>query len=207
MHAGLQVAWFGAARELDGDFIDGGEVLVEREGYTRSRHSFTINGEWLADLSWRGRRRAFYRNERKRYEISVGPLQKLVRIISDDGKESQLIERSRTRQRARRLRIEMAEGANFCLFEKASRGPRQPATILVRKPFETLVLVECSYQIQERTQTTVRITIKPGMKGEERYLHRIMALITCWIILQRRRSGLKPHRIKEQERPGPKRTQ
>jgi len=35
------------------------------------------------------------------------------------------------------------------------------------------------------------------MKWEARFLHRLLALIVCRIILERRRSGSQPQRVKE----------
>jgi hypothetical protein len=44
--------------------------------------------------------------------------------------------------------------------------------------------------------------INPVMKWEARFVHRLLALSVCRIILERRRSGSRPLRVKEMKLRG-----
>ncbi|MGH9761854.1 MAG: hypothetical protein ACREDR_22780 [Blastocatellia bacterium] len=197
INKGAQVVWGGMGRPLDRDFVEEGELLVRREGFSRARHSFALNGNRLGRLRWRGLRRAEYEGGEARYDIYVGALEKGVRLISQSGGESRLIERSRPNKRGEGLRIEMAEGATFCMSEARGVRGRLTAAVVIRKAFQTTDLLVCSYETRRRTQTTLRIVVTPDMKRESRFFHRIIALVACWVILERRRQGGQPMKRKE----------
>jgi hypothetical protein len=46
----------------------------------------------------------------------------------------------------------------------------------------------------------VRVEVKPVMKWEARFIHRLLALTVSRIILERRHAGSQPRRIKEKPR-------
>jgi len=185
---------------FENDFIGDGEVTVSREGNSRARHRFDFNGETVARLQWRGLRRAAYIAEGVRYEITVGPLDRRISIISEDGNESFLVERSRANPNRGELRVEMAEGDNFCLTRVQDSRLRADCSLTVSKQFYTSTLLVFRFNPRRRTQTTTQITIKPVMKWEARYTHRLLALIVCRIIVERRRFGSRAVRLKEKPR-------
>ena len=186
-----------AGEVFERDFIGSGEVIVQRVGQSRAQHIFTVNGRTVARLRWRGSRRAIYEAEDARWDINVGALDKCISIISDDGSESSLVERSRANPNKETLRIEMAEGDNFCLMRSWDSRLRADASFVVNKQFYVSKLLVFHFNMRQRTQTTARVVINPVMKWEARFLHRLLALIVCRIILERRRSGSLPQRVKE----------
>ena len=47
-----------AGEAFERDFLGAAEILVRREGHSRARHLFTVNGRTIARLRWHGQRRA-----------------------------------------------------------------------------------------------------------------------------------------------------
>ncbi|MEW6211780.1 MAG: hypothetical protein AB1631_25715 [Acidobacteriota bacterium] len=186
-----------AGEVFERDFIGASEIIVRREGHSRVRHIFTLNGRRIARLKWRGLRRAIYEADGLKFEINVEALDRRISIISEDGSESFLIRRSRANPNRDRLTVEMAEGDDFYLERSRGGMLRSQSSITVHKKFYQSTLLVFCFDTDRRTQTTVRIEVLPAMKWEARYLHRLIALIACRIILERRHSGAQPVRVKE----------
>ncbi|MFY9572013.1 MAG: hypothetical protein WAV20_11495, partial [Blastocatellia bacterium] len=129
--------------------------------------------------------------------IKVGALDKRISIISDDCGASFLVERSRANPNKEELRGEMAEGDNFCVMRSWDSRFRAEASFVVHKQFYYSSLLVFHFNMRSRTQTTARIVINPVMKWEARFMHRLLALIVCRIILERRHSGSRRLRVKE----------
>ena len=197
MQTGLASLIAMAGEAFERDFMGAGEVIVQRVGHSRVQHVFTVNGQTIALLRWRGLRRAVYEAEGTKWDISVGALEKRISIVSDDGCESFLVERSRANPNKEVLRVEMAEGDNFCLMRSWDSRLRREASFVVSKEFYCSKLLVFRFNMGQRTQTTARIVINPVMKWEARFMHRLLALIVCRIILERRHSGSRRLRIKE----------
>lgn len=190
-----------AGEAFERDFMGAGEVIVRRVGQSRVRHVFTSNGTTVGRLRWRGLRRAVYEADGAKWDINVGALDKRIAIVSDDGAESFLLERSRANPNTEELRIEMAEGDNFCLKRSWDSRLRADASFVVSKQFYASKLLVFHFNMRKRTQTTTRIVINSVMKWESRFMHRLLALIVCRIILERRHSGGRRLRVKEEIRP------
>lgn len=190
-----------AGEVFERDFMGAGEVVVRRVGQSRVRHVFTSNGVVVGRLRWRGHRRAVYEADGRKWDINVGALDKRIVIVSDDGSESFLVERSRANPNKEELRVEMAEGDNFCLKRSWDSRLRAEASFVVSKQFYVSKLLVFKFNMRKRTQTTARIVINSVMKWEARFMHRLLALIVCRIILERRHSGARRLRIKEEIRP------
>lgn len=186
-----------AGETFERDFIGANEIIVRREGHSRVRHIFTVDGRRIGRLKWRGLRRAIYEADGSKFEINVGALDRRISIISADGSESFLIRRSRANPNRDRMVIEMAEGDDFCLDRSRKGSLRSQSSISVHKKFYQSTLLIFCFDTDRRTQTTVRIEVTPSMKWETRYLHRLIALVVCRIILERRHSGAQPVRVKE----------
>jgi hypothetical protein len=201
MQKGVQILSAAAGEAFERDFMGDGEVIVRREGHSRARHLFTKNGRTIARLRWHGHRRAVYEADGLRLDISVGALDRRITIIGEDGNESWLVERSRANPHREDLRAEMAEGDNFCLMRLLGSRFRAEESLVVHKEFYTSTLLVFHFEARRRTQTTVRIQVQPVMKWESRFIHRLLALTVCRIILERRHSGSKPLRVKEKARP------
>jgi hypothetical protein len=199
MQKGAEILRASAGEAYERDLLGQGEILVQREGYSRISHVFVQNRKTLARLKWYGMRRAVYEAEGIRYDINIGALAKRIRVVSEDGSESLLIERSRGNARQEDLRVEMAEGDNFCLTRSWNKRLRYDASLELHKAFYRSTLLVYRYDVKRRTQTTVRIMVKPTMKREAKFTHRLLALVVCRIILERRKSGARPHRIKEKQ--------
>jgi hypothetical protein len=197
MYAGLTSSIAIAGEVFERDFMGAGEVIVQRVGHSRVEHVFLANGRTIARLRWRGLRRAVYEVNGTRWDINVGALDKRIAIISDDGSESFLVQRSRANPNKERLRVEMAEGDDFCLMRSWDSRFRAEASFIVNKEFYCSTLLVFQFNMRQRTQTTARIVVNPVMKWEARFTHRLLALIVCRIILERRHSGSRPLRIKE----------
>src|SRR5512138_1063775 len=133
MQAGLASLIAAAGEAFERDFLGATEVIVRRVGHSRAQHVFSVNGRTIARLRWRGLRRAVYEAEGNRWDINVGALDKRISIISDDGGESCLVERSRANPNKERLRVEMAEGDNFCLMRSWTSRRRAEASLAVHK--------------------------------------------------------------------------
>jgi hypothetical protein len=200
MKTGVEILKAAAGEAFDRDFMGGGEIVVRREGFSRARHLFTINDRTIARLRWRGMRRAVYEIDGTRFEINVSALDKRISVISDDGSESFLIERSRTNPHREDLRVEMAEGDDFCVVKSWDSRFRSESSYSIHKEFYTSTLLVFRFETRRRTQTTVRIEVKPVMKWEARFIHRLLALTVCRIILERRHSGSHRQRVKEKPR-------
>ena len=142
-----------------------------------------------------------YEAEGAKWDITVAALDKRISIISDDGCESFLVERSRANPNKEELRVEMAEGDNFCLMRSTDSRLRADASFVVHKQFYCSRLLVFHFNMRRRTQTTARVVVNPVMKWEARFMHRLLALISCRIILERRHSGSRPLRTKEMK-PG-----
>lgn len=197
MQAGLASLIAAAGEAFERDFLGATEVIVRRVGHSRVQHVFSVNGRTIARLRWRGLRRAVYEAEGTRWDINVGALDKRISIISDDGGESCLVERSRANPNKERLRVEMAEGDNFCLMRSCDSRLRAEGSFVVHKQFYCSKLLVFHFNMRRRTQTTARVVINPVMKWEARFVHRLLALSVCRIILERRHSGCRPQRVKE----------
>jgi hypothetical protein len=198
MKAGIEILSARAGDVFDRDFIGAGEIIVRREGHSRARHVFTINGRTIARLRWRGMRRAVYETEGSSCDIRVGALDRSITLISSDGGESSLHPLSPGNPRREDLRVEMAEGDNFCLYRSIDSRLRSADAFIVHKEFYNSTLLVFRFDNRRRTQTTVRVEVNPTMKWEARFTHRLLALVVCRIILERRHSGLQPVRLKEQ---------
>jgi hypothetical protein len=186
-----------AGETFERDFIGASEIIVRREGHSRVRHIFTLDGRRIARLKWRGLRRAVYEADGSRFEINVEALDRRISIISLEGSESFLIRRSRANPNRDRMIVEMAEGDDFYLERSRRSALRSQSAITVHKKFYQSTLLVFCFDTDRRTQTTVRIEVTPSMKWESRYLHRLIALVVCRIILERRHSGAQPVRVKE----------
>ena len=197
MQTGLASLIAMAGEVFERDFMGAGEVIVQRVGHSRVQHVFTVNGHTIARLRWRGLRRAVYEAEDARWDINVGALDKRISIISGDGCESFLVERSRANPNKEELRAEMAEGDDFCVKRSWDSRLRAEASFIVHKQFYASRLLVFHFNMRRRTQTTARIVVTPVMKWESRFMHRLLALVVCRIILERRRSGSRPLRVKE----------
>ena len=202
MQAGLASLIAATGEVFERDFLGPGEVIVQRVGHSRVQHVFTVNGRTIALLRWRGLRRAVYEADGARWDINVGALDRRISIISEDGCESSLVERSRSNPNKEELRIEMAEGDNFCLMRSWDSRLRAEGSFVVHKQFYCSRLLVFHFNMRRRTQTTARVVINPVMKWEARFVHRLLALSVCRIILERRRSGSRPLRVKEMKLRG-----
>ncbi len=200
MYAGNETRISAAGEVFERDFIGECEVVVRREGHSRARHTFSVNGHIIARLRWRGMRRAVYEAEGACFDINVVALERRISIISEDGSESWLRERSRANPNRAGLRVEMAEGDNFRLLRSRDSRLRSRVSIKVQKQFYASTLLVFQFDKRLRTQTTTRIKVNAVMKWEARFVHRLLALIVSRIILERRHSGARPLRIKEEPR-------
>jgi hypothetical protein len=200
MYAGNKTLLSAAGEVFERDFMGECEVVVRREGHSRVRHLFSVNGRTIARLRWRGMRRAVYEADGARFDISVGALDRRISIICEDGSESLLRERSRANPNRAGLRVEMAEGDNFRLMRSWDSRFRSQVSIKVHKQFYASTLLVFHFEMRRRTQTTARVKVNGVMKWEARFMHRLLALIVSRIIMERRRAGALPLRCKEKPR-------
>ena len=203
MQVSVDILSAAAGETFERDFPITDEILVRREGHSRARHLFTVGGRTIARLRWQGQRRAVYEAEGMRFFINVGALDKKIGLTSEDGYESFLVERSRANPHRAGLRAEMAEGDNFRLLRSRDSKLRSAYSFAINKPFYASTLMVFRFDTHRRTQTTARIEVKPVMKWEARFAHRLLALVVCRIILERRHSGTQPLRVKEHSQSAP----
>jgi hypothetical protein len=190
-----------AGEAFERDFLGECEIVVRREGHSRARHIFTVKERTIARLRWIGMRRAVYEADGQKFDISVNALGKSIAIIAQDGSESFLVERSRANPHKAGMRVEMAEGDNFRLLRKLDSRLRAEESFSVNKRFYNSTLCVFRFNTRVRTQTTAHVTVESAMKWEARFMHRILALVVCRIILERRHSGAQPTRAKEKKTP------
>jgi hypothetical protein len=200
MQAGVEILRAAAGEQFERDFMGASEVIVSREGHSRACHVFKVNSRPIARLRWRGMRRAVYEVDSNRFYISVGALDRKISIVSEDGGESFLVERARANPQCEKLRAEMAEGDNFCLWHTWDSRFRGLSSLVIHKQFYTSTLLVFHFDPRRRTQTTARIEVRPVMRWEAKFIHRLLALVVCRIILERRHSGSRPTRTKERPR-------
>ena len=200
MIASIDITTASAGEAFARDFMGEGEIVVRREGHSRARHLFISNGRTIARLRWQGLRRAIYEADGCRFDINVSALGRRIAIVTEEGSESFLLERARANPHREGVRIEMAENDNFRLIRSSDSRLRSEASLSVHKEFYTSTLLVFRFDVRRRTQTTARIEVKPVMKWEARFTHRLLALTVSRIILERRLSGSQPLRIKENPR-------
>jgi hypothetical protein len=200
MYAGNEIRIAAAGEVFERDFIGECEVVVRREGHSCARHTFSVDGHIIARLRWKGMRRAVYEAEGTRFDINVWALQRRISIIGEDGSKSWLRERSRANPNRAGLRVEMAEGDNFRLIRAGDGRLRSQVSIKVQKQFYASTLLVFQFDKRHRTQTTARIKVNAVLKWEARFTHRLLALIVSRIIVERRHSGARRLRIKEEPR-------
>jgi hypothetical protein len=199
MEANINYFTSGAGDSFERDFIGECEVVVKREGHSQARHTFTVGKRTIARLRWIGMRRAVYEAEGQSFDINVKPLGKSIAFTSKDGNESFLVERSKANPHKAGIRVEMAEGDNFRLLRHLDSRLRGEQSIVINKKFYNSQLLVFRFNSRVRTQTTVRVKVESTMKWEARFLHRILALVVCRIILERRNSGAHRTRMKEKK--------
>src|SRR5262249_59368074 len=91
----------------------------------------------------------------------------------------------------------MAEGDNFCLMRTWDSRFRGLSAFTVHKQFYASTLLVFHFDTRRRSQTTARVEVKPVMRWESHFVHRLLALVVCRIILERRHSGSVRQRTKE----------
>ncbi|HMG36254.1 MAG TPA: hypothetical protein VKM94_20115 [Blastocatellia bacterium] len=197
MQAGIEILTAAAGEQFERDFMGAGEIVVLREGHSKAHHLFQVKGRTIARLRWRGLRRAVYEADGQRYFVSVGALDRKITITAEDGSESFLVERARANPHQEELRAEMAEGDNFCLMRTWDSRFRGLSAFSVHKQFYTSTLLVFHFDTRRRSQTTAHVEVKPVMRWESHFIHRLLALVVCRIILERRHSGSVPRRVKE----------
>ena len=200
MIASVDILSSSAGEAFARDFMGEGEIVVRREGHSRARHLFISGGRTIARLRWSGSRRATYEADGCKFDINVSPLDRRIAIVSEDGCESFLLERARANPHTEGIRVEMAEGDNFRLMRSSDSRLRSEASLSVHKEFYTSTLLVFRFEVRRRTQTTALIEVKPVMKWEAQFTHRLLALTVSRIILERRHAGSQPLRIKEKPR-------
>ncbi len=200
MEAKLNYLTSAAGDTFEQDFLGECEIVVRREGHSRARHSFTVKNRVIGRLRWMGMRRAVYEADGQSFDIKVGNLGRCISIFSEDNKESHLIERSRANPHRAGIRAEMAEGDNFRLVRLDDNRLRSEQSFVVNKKFYHSQLLVFRFDTVQRSQTTARIHVNPVMKWEARFMHRLLALVVCRIILERREAGSQRVRIKEKEK-------
>jgi hypothetical protein len=201
MKAEINYLTSAAGEIFERDFLGECEIVVRREGHSRARHIFTVKDRTIARLRWIGMRRAVYEADGQMFDINVKALGKSIAFIAQDGSESFLVERSKANPHKAGMRVEMAEGDNFRLLRKLDSRLREEQSIVINKKFYNSQLLIFRFNTRLRTQTTVRISVEPSMKWEARFMHRILALVVCRIILERRNSGAHRMRMKEKRLP------
>jgi hypothetical protein len=199
MYARIDHLLSAAGDAFEPDFIGECEIKVCREGHSRARHTFMVGKRVIGRLRWIGMRRAVYEGEGGPYDIVVGPLGKRISAISQDNTESHLVERSRANPNKADLRVEMAEGDNFRLVRLLDSRLRSEQSFVVNKKFYNSQLLVFGFNTGVRSQTTVRVQVQHTMKWEARFLHRLLALVVCRIILERRQTGSHRVRVKEKK--------
>jgi hypothetical protein len=199
MEASINHLTSATGETFERDFLGECEIVVRREGHSRARHIFTVGKRTIARLRWIGMRRAIYEAEGQQFDIKVSPLGKSIAFIAQDGRESFLVERSRANPHKAGMRVEMAEGDNFRLLQNLDSRLREEQSIIINKKFYNSQLLVFRFNTRIRTQTTVRVSVEQAMKWEARFMHRILALVVCRIILERRNSGAHRMRMKEKK--------
>ena len=199
MEAEIKYLISAAGDAFEQDFLGECEIVVRREGHSRARHSFTVKNRVIGRLRWIGMRRAVYESEGATYDIKVNHLGKCISIISENDHESHLVERSRANPHRAGIRAEMAEGDNFRLVRLNDNRLRSEQSFVVNKKFYHSQLLVFRFDTRQRSQTTARIHVNPSMKWESRFMHRLLALVVCRIILERRDAGAQRIRVKEKE--------
>jgi hypothetical protein len=199
MEASINYLTSATGEAFERDFLGECEIVVRREGHSRARHTFTVGNRTIARLRWIGMRRAVYEAEGQQFDIKVNPLGKSIAFIAQDGSESFLVERSRANPHKAGMRVEMAEGDNFRLLRNLDNRLREEQSIVINKKFYHSQLLVFRFNTRVRTQTTVRVSVGHSMKWEARFMHRILALVVCRIILERRNSGAHRMRVKEKK--------
>src|SRR5262245_35985368 len=108
----------GAGADLDVAFCGRGRIKVERKGRYHPVYTLRLNGQNIAELCWRGPRRAQYatiKGDEKvgKLDLKIGPMKRKIRAVDDDGRLSKLMISSNRNLTRRDLRLHMFDGDNF----------------------------------------------------------------------------------------------
>jgi hypothetical protein len=171
---------------FDTDFCGRGRIKVVRKGRCRTVYLLKLNGHDLAEMSWRGPRRVRYTilEERQHFDMKIGPMKRKIRGVDADGRLSRLIIPSNTHLARRDLRAQMPNGDNF-LVHRHHVNRWGACRFEVRKQhYPNCVLV--FHFNHSDPEAPILIDVEKLMRWETQHFHRLLALVTARIELERR---------------------
>ena len=178
---------FGATPE--DDFVGRGRIKVSRKGRYHPVYLLQLNGTALAQLAWRGPRRVSYRilPEGETFEMKIGPMKRKIRALERDGKLSKLIVKSNHNLERRDLRIQMSNGDNF-VVSRRQLGRWGASRLEVRKQHYLNSLLVFHFDHKD-PDAPILIDVERLMRWEVGHFHRLLALVTARVGLERRMMG------------------
>jgi hypothetical protein len=187
--AGMAYFTAGFGADLDRDFCGRGRIRVERKGRHRPLYALAFNGQDLAELHWRGPRRAYYKvvNESGELEMRVGTMKRKIRAVDNDGRISKLLIPSNKDMPRRDIRLQMCDGANFIIHRKMTDRWGAARFEVRKQHYPNSVLV--FHFDHTDPDAPILVDVERLMRWEMPHFHRLLALVTARIALERRMNG------------------
>lgn len=172
------------------DFCGRGRIRVVRKGRYHPVYALSFNGDSIAELAWQGRRRITYvaSASGSRFDLKIGPMQRKIRAVDDDGRIAKIMVSSNHNLARREMRLLMGDGDVFL----ARRGPldRFGATRLEIRKQHYLNAVLVFHFDPNDVAAPILIDVERLMRWEIRHFHPILALVTSRIGLEYKWNGV-----------------
>lgn len=169
----------------DVEFCGRGRIRVTRKGRYHPVYTLTLNGEEIAQLEWHGPRRIRYTTVMgDRFDLRVGQMKRKIRCVEQDGKLSKLVIPSNRNYTRRDLNLRMCNGDDFIVRRRSK--DRWGATRLEIRKRHYLNSVLVFHFDQNDPSSAILIDVEKLMRWEMAHFHRLLALVTARIGLERR---------------------
>jgi hypothetical protein len=173
----------------EGEFCGRGRIKVVRKGRYHPVYLLKLNGSDLAQLEWHGPRRVRYTNvaSGEHFDMKIGPMKRKIRSVDGDGKLAKLIVSSNRNLSRRDLRAQMPNGDNFIVRRKTVDRWGSCRLEVRKQHYLNSVLV--FHFDGKDLNAPILVDIERLMKWEIAHFHRLLALVTARIGLERRMNG------------------
>lgn len=173
----------------ESDFCGRGRIKVVRRGRYHPVYVMKLNGADIAELEWHGPRRARYTtlSSGERFDMKVGPMKRKIRGVDGKGGLSRVLVSSNHSLQRREMRVQMCTGDNFIVRRRLVDRWGSCRFEVRKQHYLNSVLV--FHFDHNDPSSPILIDVEKLMRWEIVHFHRLLALITARIVLERRMNG------------------
>lgn len=174
----------------ESDFCGRGRIRVVRRGRYHPVYTLSFNGEPIAELSWQGRRRISYlaHESGARYDMKIGPMQRKIRSVDQDGRIAKIQVSSNHNLSRREMKLLMSDGDIF-LAKRGAVDRFGGGRLEVRKQHYVNSLLIFHFDAGDPA-APILIDVERLMRWEIRHFHSILSLVTARIGLEHKWNGV-----------------